>query len=54
MATPPIIVSTPDHEVLNFKRREGENLKDACIEIAMLKKDLLGSNLLPFFFAMFM
>ena len=29
MASPPIIVSTPDHEVLNFKQREGENLKDA-------------------------
>ena len=29
MASPPIIVSTSDHEVLNFKQREGENLKDA-------------------------
>ena len=29
MASPPIIVSTPDHEVLNLKQREGENLKDA-------------------------
>ena len=29
MASPSIIVSTPDHEVLNFKQREGENLKDA-------------------------
>ena len=29
MASPPIIVSTLDHEVLNFKQREGENLKDA-------------------------
>ena len=29
MASPPIIVSTPDHEVLHFKQREGENLKDA-------------------------
>ena len=29
MASPPIIVSTTDNEVLNFKQREGENLKDA-------------------------
>ena len=29
MASPPIIVSTPDHEVLYFKQREGENLKEA-------------------------
>ena len=29
MASPPIIVSTPDNEVLNFKQREGENLKYA-------------------------
>ena len=29
MVSPPIIVNTPDHEVLNFKQREGENLKDA-------------------------
>ena len=29
MASPPIIVNTPDNEVLNFKQREGENLKDA-------------------------
>ena len=29
MASPPIIVSTPNHEVLTFKQREGENLKDA-------------------------
>ena len=27
MASPSIIVSTPYHEVLNFKQREGENLK---------------------------
>ena len=29
MASPPILVVTPEHEVLNFKQREGENLKDA-------------------------
>ena len=29
MPSPPIIVNTPDHEVLNFKQRKGENLKDA-------------------------
>ena len=29
MASPSIIVSTPNNEVLNFKQREGENLKDA-------------------------
>ena len=33
MASPSIIVSTPDHEVLNFKQREGENLKDAWYKI---------------------
>jgi hypothetical protein len=33
MASPPIIVSTPDNEVLNFKQREGENLKDAWYRI---------------------
>ena len=33
MASPPIIVSTPDNEVLNFKQREGENLKYAWYRI---------------------
>ena len=33
MASPPIIVNTPDNEVLNFKQREGENLKDAWYRI---------------------
>ena len=30
---PSIIVSTPEHEVLNFIQREGENLKDAWYRI---------------------
>ena len=29
MASTPILVITPEHEILNFKQREGENLKDA-------------------------
>ena len=29
MASPPTLVITPEHEILNFKQREGENLKDA-------------------------
>ena len=29
MASPHILVITPEHEILNFKQREGENLKDA-------------------------
>ena len=29
MASPSITVSTPDFEVLHFKQRQGENLKDA-------------------------
>ena len=29
MASPPIIISAPYDKVLNFKQREGENLKDA-------------------------
>ena len=33
MASPPIVVSTPDNELLNFKQREGENLKDAWYRI---------------------
>jgi len=33
MASPSIIVSTPDPEVINFKQREGENLKDAWYRI---------------------
>ena len=33
MASSPIVVSTPEHEVLNFKQREGENLKDAWYRI---------------------
>ena len=33
MVSPPIVVSTPDNEVLNFKQREGENLKDAWYRI---------------------
>ena len=33
MASPSIIVSTPENEVLNFKQREGENLKDAWYRI---------------------
>src|SRR3989337_3486609 len=33
MASPPTTVSTPESEVLNFKQREGENLKDAWYRI---------------------
>ena len=33
MASPPIVVSTPDSEFLNFKEREGEILKDAWYRI---------------------
>ena len=33
MASPPIIVNTPDNEVLNFKQRKGENFKDAWYRI---------------------
>ena len=33
MASPPIMVNTPDNEVLNFKQREGENLKDSWYRI---------------------
>ena len=33
MASPHIIVSTPDNEALNFKQREGEHLKDAWYRI---------------------
>ena len=33
MASPPIIVNTPNNEVLNFKQREGENFKDARYRI---------------------
>ena len=33
MASPPVIVSTPDNEVLNVKQRERETLKDACYRI---------------------
>jgi hypothetical protein len=33
MASPSTIVSTPESEVLNFKQREGENLKDAWYRI---------------------
>ena len=29
MASPPILVLTPEQEILNFKQRERENLKDA-------------------------
>ena len=33
MASPSMIVSTSDHEVLNFKQREGESIKDAWYRI---------------------
>ena len=33
IASPPIIVSTPDNEVLNLNQREVENLKDAWYRI---------------------
>ena len=33
MATPPILIITPEHEIRNFKQREGENLKDAWYRI---------------------
>ena len=33
MSSPPIIVSTPANEVINFKQREGENQKDAWCRI---------------------
>ena len=29
MAIPPILIITPEQEILNFKQKEGENLKDA-------------------------
>ena len=29
MASPPILIITPEQEIHNFKQREGENLKDA-------------------------
>ena len=29
MASPPILILTPEQEILNFKQRERENLKDA-------------------------
>ena len=29
MASPPILIISPEQEILNFKQREGENLKDA-------------------------
>ena len=29
MSSPPILVITPEYEILNFKQREGENLKCA-------------------------
>ena len=29
MASPPTLIITPEQEILNFKEREGENLKDA-------------------------
>ena len=29
MPSLPILIITPEHEILNFKQREGENLKDA-------------------------
>ena len=33
MASPSIIISTPENEVPKFKQREGENLKDAWYRI---------------------
>ena len=33
MASPPIIVNTLDHQVLDFKQRDGESLKDALHRI---------------------
>ena len=33
MASPPILILTPEQEILNFKQREEENLKDACHRI---------------------
>lgn len=33
MASPSTLSSTPESEVLNFKQREGENLKDAWYRI---------------------
>ena len=34
MSSTPIIITTPESEVLNFKQREEENLKDACYRIS--------------------
>ena len=33
MASPTIIINTPNNEVLTFKQMEGENLKDAWYRI---------------------
>ena len=54
MASSSSIVCTPENKVLNFKKRGGENLKDAWYRISMLIIDLSISNLLLFFFAVFM
>ena len=34
MASPHILIITPEQEILNFKKREGENLKDAWHRIS--------------------
>ena len=50
MASPSIVIGTPESQVLNFKQR-GEKIKKMLgIEFAMLRIYLLVSNPLRYFF----
>ena len=48
------IACTPENEVLNFKLRGGEKIKDAWYRICNAQIDLSISNLPLFFFVVFM
>ena len=45
---------SPENEILNFKQREGENLKDAWYRICNAQNRSTRKQSIPFFFAIFM
>jgi hypothetical protein len=54
MASSSLVTITSENEVLNFKQRGGENLKDACYRICDAHNRSTRKQPPLFFFAIFM
>ena len=48
MASSSLVTTTPENEVLNFKQRGGENLKDAWYRICVVGNEHLWDRSDPF------